>query len=294
MDKNKFKNSLTGAPLIDKPRLGFGRKRIFDAQNKVIGSVAGNKIYDLNGRLWGRIVTRNEASGFNKNEIVDRGTVIATIDNKKNIYKKQSSQVKNDAAPTMFVGTIKSNKATTVLLPILVALFLVTAVTSIILSSILKDNSEDDYLKTAPIIGVFSRVGNQSWKQNSEINIFSSSQYNTVEFIAPGDRGEYAFVVKNENTHAISYTISFKENNDTNFSLRYRLSDQTRYLIGGSNYWVEVDNLSTKAVQLLPGATQVFILEWYWDETISDENDSLNGLYRNTYNIEITVSAEFV
>lgn len=293
MDKNKFKNSLTGAPLINKPRVGFARKRIFDAENKIIGSVAGNKIFDLNGRLWGRIVTKSEAAGFNKNEIVDRGMVIATIDNKKNIYKKQNSQIKNDAAPTVYVGTIKSNKTSAVLVALAILLF-VTAATGVVLSSILKDRNEPDYLKYAPVLGVYSRVGNQSWKQNKTINIFRSSQYNTDAFIAPGDKGDYAFVVKNENTNAINYTISFKESNQNKFSLRYRLSDQTRYLIGGNDYWVEVNNLTTRTVQLKPGASQVFVLEWYWDENVSDTNDTLNGLKQNFYNLEISVSAEFV
>ncbi len=292
MDKNKFKNSLTGAPLIDKPRLGFGRKRIFDAENKIIGSVSGNKIYDLNGRLWGRIITKNEVSGFNKNEIVDRGTVIGTIDNKKNIYKKQSSQFKADAAPTTYVGTIKSNKVVSVLVPILVATFLVTAVTSVILSSILKDNSENDYLNSAPVLGVYSRVGNISWKQSKDINIFKDSTGSNI--IAPGDKGSYAFVVKNENAHTINYTISFKASNEHNFQLKYKLSDQTRYIIGGTDLWVPINELTTRGVQLRAGATQIYVLEWYWDENENDEADTNNGKNQNTYNIEITVSAEFV
>ncbi len=294
MDKNKFKNSLTGAPLIDKPRLGFGRKRIFDAENKIIGTVSGTKIYDLNGRLWGRIITKNEASGFNKNEIVDRGTVIATIDNKKNIYRKETSKYKTEAAPTTYVGTIKSNKTVAIVVPILVATLIITAVTSVILSTILKDNSEDDYLKNAPVLGVYSQADNQSWKQNTHIDIFRSNQYNTAEFIAPGDTGSYAFVVRNENTHAISFAISFREDNEHNFSLRYRLSDQTRYLIGGATTWVSIDNLTTRGIQLLAGATQVFVLEWWWDPNLSDEDDTINGQQQNTYNIEITVTAEFV
>lgn len=294
MDKNKFKNSLTGAPLIDKPRLGFGRKRIFDAENKIIGTVSGTKIYDLNGRLWGRIITKNEASGFNKNEIVDRGTVIATIDNKKNIYRKETSKYKTEAAPTTYVGTIKSNKTVAIVVPILVATLIITAVTSVILSTILKDNSEDDYLKNAPIIEVLSQNNQQSWKQNKYIDIFTSNQYNTSEYIAPGDTGSYAFVVRNENTHAITFTISLSADNEHNFSLRYKLSDQTRYFIGGVGLWEDIENITLRGMQLLPGASQVFVLEWWWDPNLSDEDDTINGQQQNTYNIEITVTAEFV
>ena len=298
MDNNKFKNSLTGAPIIDKPRLGFGRKRVIDGNGKIIGSVSGNKIFDLNGRLWGRIVTRDEASGFNKNEIVDRGTVIATIDAKRNIYRKKAASAQTSAE---FVGTIKTNKTTTILLPLLVALLLVTAVTSVVLGKIIKDNSEPDYLKRAPVIDVLSQVGERSWKQYSKLAIFKSSQYES-KYIAPNDKGTYVFIIKNEDTHAINYSVNLASDDKYGWPMVYKLTDDTRarYFIGergtADTTYVQLGKNGKSTIQLTldPGATQALVLHWWWNPNISDEKDTNIGSHQYEYKLDLTVSAEFV
>ena len=60
MSALKVRNTLTNTPIIGKPKLGL-RKRVFDADGYIIGSVRGRKILDLNGRGWGTIVKKDTA-----------------------------------------------------------------------------------------------------------------------------------------------------------------------------------------------------------------------------------------
>lgn len=287
MDKNKFKNSLTGTPIINKPNVGFGRKLIIDASGYIIGSVSGNKIFDLNGRLWGRVVTKNEATGFNKNEIVDRGSVVATLDSKNNIYRRVIAQYSQGTSTTAYIGTIRSNKIASVIMPLLIIALVITVTTSVILASILKDKSEPDYLKNAPIIDVFSKTNSVSWLQDDTIDIFPKT------VIAPGDSGEYPFVIKNKDLHPIDYTINFSENNEHEFPLKFRLYYRT-YYIGGTSAWHSLSEISKHTQELQAGQTDTYILEWWWDPNVSDEIDTDIGEHQYRYEIDISISASFV
>ena len=304
-DATKFKNTLTGMPVFGAPKVGALRKKIYDAQNRIIGTVGGNRIYDLNGNLWGTIITKTSASGFNKNEIVDRGQVIATIDNHKNIYRKEVSRLKIDSSTTVYLGTIKQNTVVAVLLPIFISLLLVTGVTGTILSGILKGKSDSDYLNSAPILGVYSKsvTPSTSWTQTEDLDIFNKGNLE-MAVIAPGQSGDYVFIVKNENAHPINYSVAIKEKDDYGFGLVYKLSaqsvgDSKRYLIGtaGNDGWVEIDGLVTATTRLEPGASQAFILDWLWVLEDNDEQNAIDtniGSHRYQYGLTLTVSAEFI
>ncbi|MBQ7579453.1 MAG: hypothetical protein IJT25_02865 [Clostridia bacterium] len=304
-DKNKFKNTLTNAPVLGKVKLGVGRKRIFDAQNRIIGTVAGTKIYDLNNKLWGTIITRDSEAGFNKNEIVDRGTVIATIDRDKNIYRKQVSAYKAGTSSNVYLGTIRTNKVVAILLPLLISVVAITAISGVILGVILRQKTEPDYLKEAPVLGVYSNsvYPSNNWKQKKEIDIFNKGDLKTA-IIAPGDSGNYIFAVKNENTHAIEYRITMKKDDEHNFNLVYRLAlqltgDSKRYVAGNSSPegYLSPENVLPSSVVLAPGASHYYILEWLWQDNNTDEQNKTDtniGAHQYSYNLELTVSAEYV
>ena len=289
MGKTNFKNSLTNTPIIGKPKLGL-RKRVFDAEGNVIGSVSGNRIYDLNGRVWGSVVTKDTASGYNKNDIVSHGNVIGTIDNHHNIYSKRRSATSLDVLPSVFTGTIKANKVAALLLPLIIGLAAATAVSSVVVAGVLQPDK--DYLNYAPILSVLG-PNQKAWAQDEDLKIFKSNTYNTDAYIAPGDRGDYVFVIKNDNKHAITYAINFKETNEdeeNKFGLRYRLSCESFYVLGQNGY-VTLDEKTTPEMRLEAGQSRLYRLYWYWDETISDAADNVNGLNQNTYNLGITITA---
>ena len=309
-DQSKFRNTLTNAPVLGKIQLGVGRRRIFDAQNRVIGTVAGNKIFDLNGKLWGTIITHDTEAGFNKNEIVDRGTVIATIDSGRNIYRKQLSVFKADTSTNVYLGTIRGNKVAKVLLPLVVAILAITAVSGVILSGILKGNNEPDYLNEAPVLGVYStRVyPSYHWNQNEEIDIFGKGS-KTSAIIAPGSSGTYTFVVKNENTHTIEYKITMKKTDEHDYNLKYRLAiknigDSKKYVAGNGTDagYIEPEQINPSKAELAPGATRIYLLEWIWENDDTPEQNAIdtqlgqntvNHKKEYTYKLTLTVSAEY-
>ena len=305
-DSTKFRNTLTNTPVLGKIKLGVGRRRIFDAANRVIGTCAGNKIYDLNGKLWGTIITKDSDAGFNKNEIVDRGTVIATIDSRKNIYRKMLSAFKADTSTNVYLGTIKSNKVVSVLLPLLISILAVTAVSGVILSGILKGNNEPDYLKEAPVLSVYSNsvFPSNSWKQKSEIDIFNKGSQK-MAMISPGSNGTYTFAIRNENTHAIEYSIRIRKNDDHDYNLLYRLAliraGGRRYVAGNDtdNGYLEPEAIVPSKVTLEPGAVHYYDLDWIWRlEDTEEQNEIDTNIGKNydkyTYKVEITISAEYV
>ena len=306
-DSTKYRNTLTNTPVIGKIKLGVGRKRIFDAANRIIGTCAGTKIYDLNNKLWGTIVTHDSEAGFNKNEIVDRGTVIATIDSRKNIYRKTLSAFKADTSTNVYLGTIRANKVVSILLPLLISILAVTAVSGVILSGILKGNNEPDYLKEAPVLGVYSNsiFPSNSWKQKSEIDIFNKGSLKTA-IIAPGSKGTYVFAVKNENTHAIEYNIRMHKDDTHDYNLFYRLAqrragDTKRYVAGNGteNGYLEPEAILPAKVELAPGASHYYELEWIWRLEDNEEQNEIDtnigeNYKKYTYKVEITISAEYV
>ncbi|MCR5553884.1 MAG: hypothetical protein K6F08_03990 [bacterium] len=289
MDESRFKNSLTNMPIVGKPKLGL-RKRIYDSQNQIVGTTSGNKIFDLNGRLWGTVVTKDTASGYNKNDIISRGDVIGTIDESKNIYAKRRSATSFDVLPSVYIGRVKANKIVSVLFPLLIALISATAVTGTIVAGIIKP--DDDYLNTAPVLKVANQSNQQEWTQNGNLKIFYSNQYNTDAYIAPGDSGEYRFVINNANAHPIEYSITLTEHNENEFSLRYRLMGET-YVIGGEGY-KDIGTITIPTKRLEAGQSQVYRLFWFWDPNVDDELDTLNGQYQSEYKINISVNASFV
>jgi len=289
MSNLKFKNSLTNTPIVGKPKLGL-RKRVFDAENKIIGSVSGNKIYDLNNRLWGTIVTKDNVSGYNKNDIVGHGDVIGTFDKGKNIYVKRRSITTLDVMPIEYMGTIRSNKFAAVILPLLIALFGAISVTGAIIAAIIGNNN--DYLKYAPVLSVMNYSDSVAWVQDGQLPIFYSSQYNTDKFIAPGDSGEFRFVIKNDNKHKIRYTITLKESNENNFSLKYRLKCDT-YVIGPEDY-VVIEEITIPSDVLKPVESKLYRLFWRWDPDVDDEADTINGQEQRRYKIEINIVAEYI
>ena len=289
MDESKFQNSLTNMPIVGKPKLGL-RKRIYDSQNQIVGTTSGNKIYDLNGRLWGTIVTKDTASGYNKNDIVSRGDVIGTIDENKNIYAKRRSATSFDVLPSVYIGRVKANKIVSVLFPLLIALVTATAVSGAVVASMIKP--DDDYLNTAPVLSITNQSNGQEWTQNGNLRIFYSNQYGTSSFIAPGDTGEYRFVVKNANAYPIEYAITLQEYNENEFSLRYRLRGDT-YVIGGDGY-KDIDTITIPTKRLEAGQSMLYRLSWFWDPDVDDELDTLNGQYQSEYRINISINASFV
>ena len=315
-DQNKFKNTLTNAPVLGKIQLGVGRRRIFDATNRVIGTCAGNKIYDLNGKLWGTIITHDTEAGFNKNDIVDRGTVIATIDSRNNIYRKQLSVFKADTSTNVYLGTIRGNKVAKILLPLLISILAITGVSGVVLSGILKSNNDPDYLKYAPVIGVYSGsvYPDRHWDQIEELNIFEKENYGGI--IAPGYSGKYQFVVKNENTHEIEYRITMEKDDEHDYHLKYRLrrgeaASGKGYVSGNGTIagYLEPEQVVPSKVKLAPGATHVYILEWMWVDDGTEEQDAIDTHIGEhsapdpitkktnpdyTYKLTLTVSAEYV
>lgn len=139
------------------------------------------------------------------------------------------------------------------------------------------------------------------WTNDTQVDIFSANHVNgegvtTVvsqdgtKVIAPGTVSTYRFGAYNNGNMAIMYQtdvdftfrLAGEEQEQYEFPLSVRLrTEQGKYLIGGENRWIPVDEaVATNHVSVLgAGCYEEFILELLW--AFEGGNDELDTMYGN-------------
>ncbi len=151
-------------------------------------------------------------------------------------------------------------------------------------------NTGDDNSSISNNEGFF--VSNKSirWDSTNELRIFNNPVYNMDPKIAPGDSNIYQFVVRNNTTYNVIYSIKFNEENDSNLNIKYRLRKGNTY-IAGNNGYVDYNQLDQNEIILNSGEKDTYYLEWKW---IGTDNDNDVAGIQAAYSISIEIEAESI
>lgn len=132
------------------------------------------------------------------------------------------------------------------------------------------------------------------WSTTTPIELFSNSYKNadgqitvqsdnTDKVIAPGTEGKYTFSLKNTGSEAADYRVWVEtevSSSLTGLSLQARMSGANGWLLGGSDFWEQMDGLDgVYAVEHLEsGKSADYTIYWQWPfEMNSEETDTALG-----------------
>jgi len=128
-----------------------------------------------------------------------------------------------------------------------------------------------------------------SWKYNNKLNIFTNSMYVMDNKIAPESTNIYQFVIKNNTIYDIVYDMQFKEFNDYQINMKYRLIKNDKYVSGSEEEWVYYEDLNLNNITLKNQTKDTYYLEWKW---FSSDNDTKIGESENAnYSLDIDIKA---
>lgn len=254
--------------------------KIKDDNKNVVATIKGRTIYSSND-IFLSFVKSGGANAeydveFNRKSynVMDDRTkeLVGLVDDRFNVFNNEnqySGTIHN--LTKVFNYVTRSILAVIIIFLILIILFLKTTGDSI--------KPTDIYITEADGMSV-----EDQW------NIFGQTEQEKV--IMPGRKGVYYFTIHNTNYFDIECDLDFSELNEWDIALRYRLrKDAFTYLKGNSRTYVTVDELETDNIVVPARSYITFALDWYWDENVSDEKDTIAGLQPNA---EYTVYIEIV
>ena len=123
----------------------------------------------------------------------------------------------------------------------------------------------------------------QTWGQETELKIFN------VDKIAPGDSGSYDFLINNNTSKNVKYTIILNETNEYNVNMLYKLKRNGEYIAGSSFEWVRYSKLNLGAKVLNSRKNDSYTIEWKW---VDSDNDTQVGRTKNArYKLDISIKA---
>ncbi len=148
--------------------------------------------------------------------------------------------------------------------------------------------SEDE--KNGDGLSIFDEKGN--FDNQKELNIFSNPAFEMKPIIAPGSSNAYQFVIRNNNSFNIQYSIKMNETSKYNINMKYRLKQDGNYIIGNDNTWVTANKLIVEKVNLASKSNMPYILEWKWFE--SNHDTEIGKLDTANYKLSIQVVANSI
>lgn len=125
-----------------------------------------------------------------------------------------------------------------------------------------------------PIHTIEITQNNIKWDKIEDLDIFRNKLFQNKKIIVPMSRGSYEFEIANKLEKKIKYSLYFEEINELGINMKYKLKLDNIYVIGNENTWVDIENLQLKEVIESSNSTNIYTLEWYWEE---DGNDTEIG-----------------
>lgn len=125
------------------------------------------------------------------------------------------------------------------------------------------------------------------WEKSETLNVFS---VNERDVIAPYDRGSYEFEIQNTRNKSISYTLSLSEENPYKVNIKYRLKENGKYIIGGTN-WEYYDKIQLKDISLSAKESDKYELEWMWVSEDNEADTNIGLMHGVDYNLTFKVVA---
>lgn len=112
------------------------------------------------------------------------------------------------------------------------------------------------------------------WTQEDTLNVFGEKNGTGQRLIAPGSHGVYDFVICNNASFSIDYTLTITYQNDYDIPLSFRLRKGTKYLAGDGTHWVSAAQLAQAiSAKVLSGGEEEYSLDWRWPYYINHEMD---------------------
>jgi len=135
--------------------------------------------------------------------------------------------------------------------------------------------------------------GTKEWSELKELNIFDREHMHVVKGkIAPGVVDKYVYTVECYGDYNMLYNMQFSDENPHKINMKYKLRRNGEYVAGDENTWVTVEELSQSGMKIAPGTTDVFILDWKWED--ADNDTEIGETEGAKYIINIKSDAEAI
>ncbi len=265
------------------PKDTFRRERksrvLYDAQEKILGSVSDSAICDLYGNQVARRQSQQTREGENKKKI--RVTEYVSDTRAFRLVGDKLYAVSPDSEEE-WIGWLKTRQRDPVHIVMLSALAVILAVTIILLALIGLPYGD----RERPVIDIADSGG--SWEAQGTVAVFPRS-------LKPGSSGNYEFILNNPHDAAMDYTFSLEplyngEKIDY-FPLTFRL--RMNNVLLESEEWKTVDELKFDQMTIWNRSTQVFTLEWRWAfENGNDDGDTFIGADGGKISLVLRVTAQ--
>ncbi len=115
---------------------------------------------------------------------------------------------------------------------------------------------------------------------DNKLNIFKNEKFNGKSMIAPKSYGKYQFYVANISKKDVKYSMKFSDDMKKIVNMKYKLKIDNVYIRGNSENYITLDNLDVDEIIVLKDSTNIFTLEWYWED--NDSLDTIVGSEKDT------------
>ena len=115
---------------------------------------------------------------------------------------------------------------------------------------------------------------------DNKLNIFKNEKFDGQSIIAPKSYGKYQFYVSNISNKHVKYTMKFSDEMKKFVNMKYKLKIDNVYIRGDLENYTTIDNLELDEIVVLKDSTNIFTLEWYWED--DDSLDTGVGSEKDT------------
>ena len=108
---------------------------------------------------------------------------------------------------------------------------------------------------------------------------------------APHSKGTYQFYIQNNTNNDVIYNIKFSDEMQNFVNMKYKLKIDNIYVKGSSEDYITLDKMNLNDIVVLKNSTNIYTLEWYWDDY--DQLDTYVGsqIEDNYYQINLDIEA---
>ncbi len=127
--------------------------------------------------------------------------------------------------------------------------------------------------------------------KNNQLNIFNNTEFNNEKIIAPHSKGTYNFLIQNNTNSDVIYNIKFNNEMQNFVNMKYKLKLDNIYVKGNKSEYITLDQMNLDDIVVLKNSTNIYTLEWYWDD--NDELDTHVGSQEedNYYTINLDIES---
>ena len=115
---------------------------------------------------------------------------------------------------------------------------------------------------------------------DNKLNIFKNEKFDGQSIIAPKSYGKYQFYVSNISNKHVKYTMKFSDEMKKFVNMKDKLKIDNVYIRGDLENYTTIDNLELDEIVVLKDSTNIFTLEWYWED--DDSLDTGVGSEKDT------------